>query len=91
MRWLVGGLLAAVLVVGLIFAVTNLGSLFKSSPQPARRRHRPPPAPRNQSTGAAVVDRQPGTRGGAARHRRRDATRQLRFRRNVRLRPGQDF
>ncbi|MFF2030492.1 ABC transporter substrate-binding protein [Arthrobacter sp. NPDC058192] len=32
-RWLVGGLLAAVLVVGLIFAVTNLGSLFKSSPQ----------------------------------------------------------
>lgn len=34
MRWLVGGLLAAVLVVGLIFAVTNLGSLFKSSPQP---------------------------------------------------------
>lgn len=34
-RWLVGGLLAAVLVVGLIFAVNNLGSLFKSSPQPA--------------------------------------------------------
>ncbi|WP_211877236.1 ABC transporter substrate-binding protein [Pseudarthrobacter albicanus] len=34
-RWLVGGLLAAVLVVGMIFAVTNLGSLFKSSPPPA--------------------------------------------------------
>lgn len=34
MRWLVGGLLAAVLIVGLIFAVTNLGSLFKSTPQP---------------------------------------------------------
>ena len=33
MRWLVGGLLAAVLIVGLIFAVTNLGSLFKSAPQ----------------------------------------------------------
>jgi hypothetical protein len=33
MRWLVGGLLAAVLVVGLIFAVSNLGSLFKSAPQ----------------------------------------------------------
>ena len=32
-RWLVGGLLAAVLVLGLIFAVTNLGSLFKSTPQ----------------------------------------------------------
>ena len=29
LRWLVGGLLAAVLVIGLIFAVTNLGSLFK--------------------------------------------------------------
>lgn len=35
MRWLVGGLLATVLVVGLVFAVTNLGSLFKSSPPPA--------------------------------------------------------
>ena len=34
-RWLVGGLLAAVLVVGLVFAVTNLGSLFKSTPPPA--------------------------------------------------------
>jgi hypothetical protein len=33
MRWLVGGLLAAVLIVGLIFAVTNLGSLFKSAPE----------------------------------------------------------
>jgi len=33
MRWLVGGLLAAVLVVGLIFAVSNLGSLFKTEPQ----------------------------------------------------------
>jgi hypothetical protein len=34
-RWLIGGLLAAVLVAGLIFTVTNLGSLFKSSPPPA--------------------------------------------------------
>jgi hypothetical protein len=33
MRWLVGGLLAVVLVVGLVFAVTNLGSLFGSDPQ----------------------------------------------------------
>lgn len=33
MRWLVGGLLAVVLIAGLIFAVTNLGSLFKSEPQ----------------------------------------------------------
>jgi hypothetical protein len=33
MRWLVGGLLAAILVVGLIFAVTNLGNLFRTAPQ----------------------------------------------------------
>ena len=33
MRWLVGGLLAVVLIAGLIFAVTNLGSLFTSEPQ----------------------------------------------------------
>ena len=33
MRWLVGGLLAAVLVVGLVLAVTNLGSLFQTSPE----------------------------------------------------------
>jgi hypothetical protein len=34
MRWLVGGLLAAVLVVGLVLAVTNLGSLFTTTPAP---------------------------------------------------------
>lgn len=34
MRWLVGGLLAVVLIAGLVFAVTNLGSLF-SQPQAA--------------------------------------------------------
>ncbi|TWD50449.1 hypothetical protein FB478_10751 [Arthrobacter sp. AG367] len=33
MRWLVGGLLAVVLIAGLIFAVTNLGSLFTPGPQ----------------------------------------------------------
>jgi hypothetical protein len=33
MRWLVGGLLAVVLIAGLVFAVTNLGTLFKSEPQ----------------------------------------------------------
>ncbi|MEV7662690.1 ABC transporter substrate-binding protein [Paenarthrobacter sp. NPDC089316] len=31
LRWLVGGLLAAVLIVGLILAVTNLGSLLPSN------------------------------------------------------------
>ena len=34
LRWLVGGLLAAVLMVGLVLAVTNLGSLFKTTPEP---------------------------------------------------------
>jgi hypothetical protein len=33
MRWLVGGLLAVVLIAGLVFALTNLGSLFNGSPQ----------------------------------------------------------
>ncbi|WP_255769427.1 ABC transporter substrate-binding protein [Pseudarthrobacter sulfonivorans] len=33
MRWLVGGLLAVVLVAGMVFALTNLGSLFNGSPQ----------------------------------------------------------
>jgi hypothetical protein len=33
MRWLVGGLLAVVLIAGLVFALTNLGSLFSGSPQ----------------------------------------------------------
>lgn len=33
MRWLVGGLLAVVLIAGLVFAVTNLGSLFAPQPQ----------------------------------------------------------
>jgi hypothetical protein len=49
MRWLVGGLLAAVLVVGLIFAVTNLGSLFKSSPQTTAVSSAPSGAPEQSS------------------------------------------
>ena len=57
MRWLVGGLLAAVLVVGLVLAVTNLGSLFKTTPQPnAGGGTRPRARPRR--LGAAVGDRQ---------------------------------
>jgi len=36
MRWLVGGLLAVVLIAGLIFAVTNLGSLFSPSQPQAK-------------------------------------------------------
>ena len=45
MRWLVGGLLAAVLVVGLIFAVTNLGSLFRPAPQSQATQEAPASAP----------------------------------------------
>ncbi|MFJ6078805.1 ABC transporter substrate-binding protein [Pseudarthrobacter sp. NPDC092419] len=33
MRWLVGGLLAVVLIAGLIFALTNLGGLFTPEPR----------------------------------------------------------
>ncbi|BAS06607.1 hypothetical protein AHiyo4_00290 [Arthrobacter sp. Hiyo4] len=45
MRWLVGGLLAVVLIAGLVFAVTNLGSLFKTGPQAA---------PSSTSTGSTL-------------------------------------
>ena len=50
-RWLVGGLLAAVLVVGLLLAVTNLGSLFKSGPQanPGTASSSPSSAPEQSS------------------------------------------
>lgn len=60
MRWLVGGLLAAVLIVGLIFAVTNLGSLFKTTPQAQPTPTASSPAPQTatpsptQSTAPAV-------------------------------------
>lgn len=42
LRWLVGGLLAAVLVVGLVLAVTNLGSLLPSG-APAATQNTPAP------------------------------------------------
>jgi hypothetical protein len=48
-RWLVGGLLAAVLVVGLVFAVSGLGSLFNSTPKPAADRPSSPGAPSQAS------------------------------------------
>ncbi|MEQ4564791.1 ABC transporter substrate-binding protein [Paenarthrobacter sp. CAP02] len=44
LRWLVGGLLAVVLVVGLVLAVTNLGSLFPSSAPAASQSTPAPPA-----------------------------------------------
>ncbi len=49
MRWLVGALLAAVLVIGLIFAVTNLGGLFKSSPPQAAKTTSAAPGTPSQS------------------------------------------
>ncbi|WP_416403687.1 ABC transporter substrate-binding protein [Arthrobacter sp. LFS091] len=44
LRWLVGGLLAVVLVVGLVLAVTNLGSLFPSSAPAASQSTPAPPS-----------------------------------------------
>ena len=68
MRWLVGGLLAVVLVVGLVFAVTNLGSLFQCEPQSqpgsGNVRHRatpdvrarPPPAQSAPAAGPPAIE-----------------------------------
>ena len=82
MRWLVGGLLAAVLVVGMIFAVTNLGSLFKSSPPPAADGTSSSSTP-SQSSAPPSGTAKPCTRGGAAGDRRRHPAGQLRFRGHV--------
>ncbi|MFK0041388.1 ABC transporter substrate-binding protein [Paenarthrobacter sp. NPDC090517] len=54
LRWLVGGLLAAVLVVGLILAVTNLGSLLPSG-APAATQSTPAP----QSSAAETEEPSP--------------------------------
>ncbi|TNB77054.1 ABC transporter substrate-binding protein [Arthrobacter sp. BB-1] len=53
MRWLVGGLLAVVLIAGLVFAVTNLGSLLSPQPQAV------PTAPATNSGAPATTE--PGT------------------------------
>ncbi|MFJ4209370.1 ABC transporter substrate-binding protein [Paenarthrobacter sp. NPDC089675] len=49
LRWLVGGLLAAVLIVGLVLAVTNLGSLLPSSKPAATQSTTQPQATGTQS------------------------------------------
>ncbi|MBT2586971.1 ABC transporter substrate-binding protein [Arthrobacter sp. ISL-95] len=54
LRWLVGGLLAAVLVVGLVLAVTNLGSLLPSG-APAATQSTPAP----QTTAAESEEPEP--------------------------------
>ncbi|MFJ6535716.1 ABC transporter substrate-binding protein [Paenarthrobacter sp. NPDC091711] len=54
LRWLVGGLLAAVLVVGLVLAVTNLGSLLPSG-TPAATQSTPAP----QTTAAETTEPEP--------------------------------
>ncbi|TVU64770.1 ABC transporter substrate-binding protein [Paenarthrobacter nitroguajacolicus] len=51
LRWLVGGLLAAVLVVGLVLAVTNLGSLLPSNTPAATQNTTAP-----QSTGTETEE-----------------------------------
>ncbi|MDR6988560.1 hypothetical protein J2Y66_003064 [Paenarthrobacter nitroguajacolicus] len=49
LRWLVGGLLAAVLIVGLVLAVTNLGSLLPSGTPAATQSTSTPQASSTQS------------------------------------------
>jgi hypothetical protein len=61
MRWLVGGLLAVVLIAGLIFAVTNLGSLF-SQPQAEG----PAPATSNSAPEASEAPSQAPTSAAPA-------------------------
>jgi hypothetical protein len=54
-RWLVGGVLAAVLIVGLILAVTNLGNLIPGGP----------PAAKQSSTASQTVTGQPSSSASA--------------------------
>ncbi|TLM83892.1 ABC transporter substrate-binding protein [Pseudarthrobacter sp. NamE2] len=56
MRWLVGGLLAVVLIAGLVFAVTNLGSFF-AQPQA----NDPAPATTSAPEGTAAAPTQAPT------------------------------
>jgi hypothetical protein len=55
MRWLVGGLLAVVLIVGLVFAVTNLGSLSVPQANPSA------PATTNGAPGGSAAPTQTPT------------------------------
>lgn len=55
-RWLVGGVLAAVLIVGLILAVTNLGNLIPGGS----------PAAKQSSTASQSVSGQPSSSASAA-------------------------
>jgi hypothetical protein len=53
MRWLVGGILAAVLVVGLILAVNTLGGLLGNNNPPAAKQSTAPTTAGNGGTGTA--------------------------------------
>ncbi|MDQ0754736.1 ABC transporter substrate-binding protein [Arthrobacter sp. B3I4] len=59
MRWLVGALLAAVLVIGLIFAVTNLGGLFKGGTPEAAKTTAPASAPQQTEAPSAAPSAPP--------------------------------
>jgi hypothetical protein len=59
MRWLVGALLAAVLVIGLIFAVTNLGGLFKGSTPEAGKSTAPGASTQAQSASPSASESAP--------------------------------
>lgn len=56
LRWLVGGLLAAVLIVGLVLAVTNLGSLLPSGTPAATQNTS---APQTTGSGTETEDPEP--------------------------------
>ncbi|WP_461173154.1 ABC transporter substrate-binding protein [Arthrobacter sp. Z1-9] len=58
MRWLVGGLLAVVLIAGLVFTLTNLGSLLSSEPQ---ANPSAPPANTGAPAGSAAPTQAPTT------------------------------
>lgn len=59
LRWLVGALLAAVLVIGLIFAVTNLGGLFKGGTPEAAKTTAPASTPANSGAPSATQSSAP--------------------------------
>ncbi|MEE2570058.1 ABC transporter substrate-binding protein [Pseudarthrobacter sp. J64] len=54
MRWLVGGLLAVVLIAGLVFALTHLGSLFPSGEPVANEPTQSTPAATEATPGEAT-------------------------------------
>lgn len=65
-RWIVGALLAALLVIGLIFAVTNLGGLFKGNTPEAAKSTRSSSAQVQSGTPSASPSPSPSPSAPAA-------------------------